>query len=151
MAHDFNNRQSFQATGSLIASAAGEIGNNSFDHNLGNWPDVMGTFFAYDMGKRRIVLADRGVGVLTTLRHIRPELTNEAQALRVAFTEYITGRAPEHRGNGLKYVVDALSQAKASLFFQSGDAILHIDKAKTGVIIKKSAVAIHGCLALIEF
>ncbi len=24
----------------IISAIAGEIGNNSFDHNLGNWPDV---------------------------------------------------------------------------------------------------------------
>ena len=35
----------------LIVAVAGEIGNNSFDHNLGNWPDVPGTFFAYDIHK----------------------------------------------------------------------------------------------------
>src|SRR3989338_11457838 len=26
----------------LIVAVAGEIGNNSFDHNLGNWPDIPG-------------------------------------------------------------------------------------------------------------
>jgi len=31
----------------IISAIAGEIGNNSFDHNLGNWPDVPGVFFAY--------------------------------------------------------------------------------------------------------
>ena len=32
-------------TVSLITAVAGEIGNNSFDHNLGNWPDIPGIFF----------------------------------------------------------------------------------------------------------
>ncbi|MBI5614342.1 MerR family DNA-binding transcriptional regulator, partial [Candidatus Gottesmanbacteria bacterium] len=31
---------------SLISATAGEIGNNSFDHNLGNWPDITGIFFS---------------------------------------------------------------------------------------------------------
>ena len=31
-------------TYSLVIAAAGEIGNNSFDHNIGNWPDVPGIF-----------------------------------------------------------------------------------------------------------
>ncbi len=39
----------------LIVSVAGEIGNNSFDHNLGNWPDSPGVFFGYDIHKRNIV------------------------------------------------------------------------------------------------
>src|SRR3990167_10415893 len=29
---------------SLLGSVAGEIGNNSYDHNLGKWPDVHGIF-----------------------------------------------------------------------------------------------------------
>ena len=119
MAHELTADEVLPGTGSLISSAAGEIGNNSFDHNLGNWPDTAGTFFAYDLGKRRIVLADRGQGVLRTLRRIRPGLKNDAEALQAAFTEFITGRAPEHRGNGLKYVVQAIVQATAHLFFQS--------------------------------
>ena len=73
-----------------------------------------------------IVLADRGVGVLATLRRIRPKLETDGEALQVAFTEFITGRAPEHRGNGLKYVKDALAKSGASLTFQSGDAILEL-------------------------
>ena len=151
MAHELSADSTLQATGSLIASAAGEIGNNSFDHNLGNWPDVIGTFFAYDLGKRRIVLADRGVGILTTLRRVKPELKNDEQALRVAFTEIITARFPEHRGNGLKYVRSAINQAGAKLFFQSGDSVLEINKTSSEFSIKKSDVAISGCLALIEF
>lgn len=151
MAHDLNADTALQAIGSLISSAAGEIGNNSFDHNLGNWPDVIGTLFAYDLGKRRIVLADRGVGVLATLRHIRPNLQNHGEALRVAFTEFLTGRSPEHRGNGLKYVRDAIMQAGANLFFQSGDAVLEMKKAKTDFTIKKTDPPIRGCLSLIEF
>ena len=35
----------------LIVAVAGEIGNNSFDHNLGNWPDTPGIFFGYDTHK----------------------------------------------------------------------------------------------------
>lgn len=151
MTHMIDAIPAFQKTASLISSAAGEIGNNSFDHNLGNWPDVNGVFFAYDLGKRVIVLADRGVGVLATLRRIRPSLKTDEEALGVAFTEYITGRAPEHRGNGLKYVKKALAQAGADLSFQSGDSILEIRKGKSGVQTKKADVPIRGCLAFIEF
>lgn len=151
MAHELAADKMFKLTGSLISSAAGEIGNNSFDHNIGNWPDIVGTIFIYDLGKRRIVLADRGVGVLTTLRNVRPNLKNHEEALRVAFTEFLTGRSPEHRGNGLKYVRDAIIHAKANLYFQSGDAVLEIKKMKSDFTIKKAEIPIHGCLSLIEF
>ena len=33
----------------LIVAVAGEIGNNSFDHNLGKWPDSPGVFFGFDV------------------------------------------------------------------------------------------------------
>ena len=33
----------------LVVAIAGEIGNNSFDHNLGNWPDTAGVFFSYNL------------------------------------------------------------------------------------------------------
>ena len=66
--------KSLQDIFSLISSIVGEIGNNSFDHNLGNWPDVPGVFFAYDLNKKTVVLADRGQGILKTLRRARPKL-----------------------------------------------------------------------------
>ncbi|MFH1078126.1 MAG: helix-turn-helix domain-containing protein [Patescibacteria group bacterium] len=151
MAHEMDVIPSLQHTASFISSAAGEIGNNSFDHNLGIWPDIRGTYFAYDLGKRVVVLADRGVGVLATLRRIRPSLKTDEEALRVAFTEILTGRAPEHRGNGLKYVKDALTKSGADLSFQSGDSVLEIRKGTSGFNMKKADVPIRGSLALIEY
>src|SRR3989344_6558210 len=87
----------------LITAVAGEIGNNSFDHNLGNWSDIPGILFGYDIQKRNVVLADRGQGILTTLKRVRAELNSHKDALYVAFTEVLSGRAPERRGNGLKF------------------------------------------------
>src|SRR3989344_709715 len=66
----------------LISAIAGEIGNNSFDHNLGNWPDIRGIFFGYDMGKRKVARADRGRGVLKTLRQVRSKIANDREALQ---------------------------------------------------------------------
>ncbi len=151
MAHEIDTHAAWQKIGSLISSAAGEIGNNSYDHNLGNWPDVAGTFFAYDLGKRVIVLADRGVGVLATLRLIRPKLKTDEEAVRVAFTEILTSRASEHRGNDLKYVREALTCAGANLTFQSGDSMLEIRKGQSGFTIQKAGTSIRGSLSLIKF
>jgi hypothetical protein len=135
----------------LIASAVGEIGNNSYDHNLGNWPDILGSLFSYDLGKKVIVLGDRGNGILATLKQIKPELSTHREALKVAFTEVLTGRAPEHRGNGLKYVQKALEQAHAQLDFQSGDACLRLLRDKTKLQIKIADVSIRGCFAVIHY
>ena len=136
---------------SLVVAVAGEIGNNSFDHNLGNWPDIAGIFFAYDVNKRNIILADRGVGVLTTLKRVKPELNNDEDALRVAFTEIISGRAPESRGNGLKFVRKIVSENPIGLLFQSGDAELTLAKDSSDLDIKHSSEPFRGCLALITF
>lgn len=135
----------------LISAIVGEIGNNSFDHNLGNWPDIPGIFFSYDLKKGEVVLADRGQGVLATLKKVKPELTNHQDALYSAFTEIISGRAPEHRGNGLKFVKDVVVNNKINLFFQTGNAKLEIQKNDFDIKIKKSTIKFRGCLALIKF
>lgn len=135
----------------LISAITGEIGNNSFDHNLGNWPDIAGIFFSYNLKKGIVILADRGQGILTTLKKVKPGLASHQDALRVAFTEVISGRAPEHRGNGLKFVRDVVSNNEIDLFFQTGNAQLEIQKNNPNLKIKKSAINFHGCLVLIKF
>ncbi|OGL70196.1 hypothetical protein A3C09_02630 [Candidatus Uhrbacteria bacterium RIFCSPHIGHO2_02_FULL_47_44] len=151
MVHEMDANPLFIKTASLISSAAGEIGSNSYDHNIGNWPDVPGIFFAYDLGKRIIILADRGQGVLKTLQRVRPNLVSDQEALHVAFTEILTSRENEHRGNGLKYTKDALNLADATLNFQSGTATLRIQKGILKFKTEKTPDPIHGCLSVIEF
>ena len=135
----------------LIVAVAGEIGNNSLDHNLGNWPDTPGIFFAYDVHKKNVVLADRGLGVLSTLKRVRPELNTNKEALRVAFTEIVSGRAPESRGNGLKFVRKIVAENPIGLLFQSGNAELILTKDSDILEIKSSSEPFRGCLALVTF
>lgn len=136
---------------SLIIAVAGEIGNNSYDHNLGNWPDVPGIFFGYDVNKGIIVLADRGLGVLSTLSRVRPELKNHQDAVKMAFTEIISGRAPEARGNGLKFVRRVIEKNPFNLFFQSGDAELRMKGNDPEIKITRSQANLRGCLVVIKF
>jgi len=132
----------------LISAMAGEIGNNSFDHNLGKWPDIMGVFFGYETegDKLKIVLADRGQGVLKSLKQIRPNLKNDSEALNVAFTEKISGRAPENRGNGLKFVKENVKNKKMHLTFISGNAQAELNEKME---IKEREKNIKGCLAIL--
>lgn len=53
----------------LVISTAGEIGNNSFDHNLGQWRDVPGCWFEPQVTGLNlwICIADRGQGVFQSL------------------------------------------------------------------------------------
>ena len=136
---------------SLLSAVAGEIGNNSFDHNLGNWPDVTGIYFSYDMRNRNIVLADRGLGILATLKRVRPELTKASDALKVAFTETVSGRQPEARGNGLKFVRSVITANPFTLRFQTGDANLCLKEDDRDIVISHSEEYIRGCIAVIGF
>ena len=135
----------------LVVAIAGEIGNNSFDHNLGSWPDISGIFFGYDAHKKRIVLADRGRGIFSTLKRVKPSLETDEGALRTAFTEILSGRAPESRGNGLKFVKRVVAKNPIQLLFQSGNAELEIIKDGDNLFIRKSPYNFRGCLALITF
>ncbi|MDO8668325.1 MAG: helix-turn-helix domain-containing protein [bacterium] len=136
---------------SLLTSIAGEIGNNAYDHNLGNWPDVPGVFFIYNINKRRVAIADRGQGIFTTLKKVRPNLKNDQDALKMAFTEIISGRAPENRGNGLKFVRKIVTGNKYDFLFKSDRAELKIIKNSGALNISQAKIKIQGCLALIEF
>lgn len=135
----------------LIVAVAGEIGNNSFDHNLGQWPDIAGIFFGYDLNKKQIVLADRGQGILQTLKRIRPNLIDDKNALEVAFTEIISGREPEERGNGLKFVKNVVIKNLIGLSFQSGNAQLELRRDNSDLHLKLAQNNYRGCIASITF
>lgn len=133
----------------ILTAVVGEIGNNSFDHNIGHWHDVMGVYFAVDYISREIVLADRGQGVFATLKKVRPEIEDVKEALRVAFTEIVSGRAPETRGNGLKFVKKQIETNHFYLRFYSGNAIIEI--TETSMELQDSSDVIPGTLAYIKY
>ena len=137
-------------TSSLITAVAGEIGNNSFDHNLGNWPDIFGIFFSFTPSKK-IILADRGRGILATLQRVEPTLKTHAQALTLAFTKTISGRSPEVRGNGLKFVKNVVTSHSLKLSFQTGNALLELSEEETQVNVKIVQETIRGCFVIIEY
>ena len=99
----------------LIISTIGEIGNNSFDHNLGQWQDVPGCWFETQVTRQRlwILIADRGQGIFRSLSRVA-SILNEQDAVEKAFKEHISGRAPEKRGNGLKYVTNVIAEKSAA-------------------------------------
>lgn len=132
-----------------LSAIAGEIGNNSYDHNIGNWPDLAGVFFNYFKKENRlmVVLADRGVGIQTTLKKVKPEIKDDIDALQIAFTERISGRAPENRGNGLKYVKKNISAMNMRLEFYSGNAKAAINK---NFKVELNKEHYNGCIAIIS-
>ncbi len=140
-----------ERTASLLTAVAGEIGDNSFMHNVGNWFDVPGIFFAYDIKKRVIVLADRGQGVRKTLSRVRTTIGSDMEALRIAFTEIVSGRAPEKRGNGLKVVRDIVEKNPIGLQFRSGLAKAQSPKQAASIVISMEKENIRGTYAVITF
>jgi len=132
-----------------LLAIVGEIGNNSYDHNIGNWPDLAGIFFDYFKKENKliVVLADRGVGVKTTLKRVKPEIKDDIDALQIAFTERISGRAPENRGNGLKYVKNNISAMNMRLEFYSGNAKA---TASNNFKVELSEKHHNGCIAIIS-
>lgn len=89
----------------LLVAVLGEIGNNSFDHNLGHWADDPGCWFGHSLGAESLLwIADRGRGVLASLSKVVQGLSDHQSAIEVAFAKVVSGRQPERRGNGLKFV-----------------------------------------------
>jgi len=112
----------------LVISIAGEIGNNSFDHNLGQWQDVPGCWFELQLTRQQlwIVVADRGQGIYRSLSRVVPNLPDDQVAIEKAFSERISGRAPEQRGNGLKFVTGIISEKpNTGLACVSGSGLIH--------------------------
>ena len=114
-------------------------------------PQSQGVFFGYDIPKRVIVLADRGRGVRTTLQQIRPELSDDMEALRVAFTEVLSGRSPEKRGNGLKVVRSIAESSSIGLLFRSGIGKAIIPKHLGKIRIEITDENISGTYAVITY
>jgi len=134
----------------LLAAVTGEIGNNSFDHNLGNWPDVPGVLFATDETSRGIILADRGQGIMTTIRNAVPNAKTHKAALSIAFTRIISGRGGERRGNGLKFVAKIITEKRWSLRLYSGDALAHLKDGQK-LTVTASKLRFPGCFAIMNY
>lgn len=138
----------------LVISTAGEIGNNSFDHNLGQWRDVPGCWFEPRVNGKQlwIWIADRGQGIFHSLIRVHPEIVNEDAALKAAFETIISGRAPEQRGNGLKFVKNTLSAIPGSgVSCISGTALISYgEKGEScAAVLKKYFTHIDGTATLL--
>lgn len=147
MSREMESDSTHKDTYSLLTAIIGELGNNAFDHNLGNWKDEMGIYFAYDLKNRFVVIADRGQGVLATLKRVRPGLTSENEAIRIAFTEVISGRAPEQRGNGLKFVEAVVRDHGLKVYFYSNDGAYIVNNG----LHEGDTQPLHGVLAILFF
>jgi hypothetical protein len=134
----------------LEAAIIGEIGNNTFDHNF-MFRNIhqKGVYCNFDFQEKYVVLSDYGRGIKDSLIHIIPNIGNDLEALEIAFTRKISGRYPEQRGNGLKFVSETIRNNNWHLYFQSGDAYCLINK--DGIRYINGNISVSGCLAIINF
>jgi hypothetical protein len=134
----------------LEAAVIGEIGNNTFDHNFifeKKFP--WGVYCNLSYKQKYIVLADYGMGVRQSLLSILPVIGSDLEAVETAFTKRISGRSPEQRGNGLKFVSETIRQNNWHLYFQSGSGACSIDGRK--MEFSEKTPSITGCLAILGF
>lgn len=114
----------------LLAAVAGELTANCFDHNIGAWLDVPGCWFSFELKDNSIAIeiADRGQGFLSSLKRVKPSLATHQEAIITALTEEISGRAPERRGRGLKFIASSLNGRlpDSHWILQTGNARLAI-------------------------
>lgn len=103
----------------LISSSLGEIGNNCFDHNLGFWQGDAGCLFIRE--DNFALICDRGRGIKQSLSSVYSLTKEDKDYISIAFSKVITGRAPEKRGNGLKFVKKNILNCGLGLFCKSGD------------------------------
>ncbi|MBR5095878.1 MAG: hypothetical protein IK094_02085 [Treponema sp.] len=137
-------------TGKYIESAViGEIGNNSIDHN---WEyasgQMRGAYFNLELCEGCAVLADYGRGIRESLSKVL-KLESDLEAITAGFTKQVSGRLPEQRGNGLKFVAETVKNKNWSMYFQTGNACCIIEKGQIKFTETKDCVT--GCMAIINF
>lgn len=138
-----------QTTKYLESAIIGEIGNNTFDHNFDYAEGhLRGTYLNLEEFKNTVILADFGRGIRKSLEKVY-QAKDDKDAIEIAFTQQISGRAPEQRGNGLKFVLENVKKKNWSLYFQSGTGCCIITNAN--VTFNTSNTDIIGCLAILVF
>ena len=107
-----------------------------------------GTYLNLYEYKNTVILADFGRVIRNSLEKVC-NAKDDTDAVKIAFTEQISGRAPEQRGNGLKFVLENVKKKNWSLYFQSGTGCCII--TNENVIFKSANTDIIGCLGILVF
>lgn len=142
----------------LLTAIVAELTANCFDHNLGSWKDVSGCWLSFELTENilQITIADRGQGILQSLQRADASLQTHTDALVTALTKQISGRQPENRGRGLKFVIESLNEKFPSAHFtiQTGDALFEAtfpleDKIVISDITSNNSI-VYGTYAKLE-
>lgn len=103
----------------------------------------------------RVVIADLGVGLRTTLAQ-RYEVTSDKRAIELALTERKTSSSQKHNlGAGLPTVQALMAHNKGDLFLVSGDAIFSYcgldHRPQPKVAMLGSGITLPGTLCALKF
>jgi hypothetical protein len=109
----------------------------------------MGAYCNYKYLQKYTILADYGKGIKQSLQSVLLTIESDREAVEIAFTKRVSGRSPEQRGNGLKFVSQAIQQNNWHLYFQSGSGACSIDK--NSILFSENTPSIKGCLVIIDF
>lgn len=133
----------------LFGAVIGEIGANTFDHNFIFRSDVpKGIYFDQESNPDYVFLCDFGAGLKKTLSRVVHDIDNDKKAIETAFTKPVSGRAPEMRGNGLKFVISSVVENNWHLYYQSGNAVCKADK--NGYYFEQSTYYHDGCFCILS-
>jgi anti-sigma regulatory factor (Ser/Thr protein kinase) len=114
--------------GAQLVGAIGEMQSNIYEHSKASATGIVA--FRGTPGAFEFVVADRGIGVLESLKGCSDyaELASHGQALQLTLTEGISRYGPQSgRGLGFRPLFRGLSNLNGSLRFRSGDYALTID------------------------
>ena len=114
-------------SGQLVA-AMEELENNIHDHAQST--DTGIAAFRAEPGVFEFVVADRGIGILRSLRRCKQyaELSDEGAAIREALTDGVSRFGPNGRqGYGFRPIFTGLANLRSELRFRSGDHAVTID------------------------
>lgn len=139
---------------SLIVASIGELSNNCFDHNLGYWKDTPGCCLAwgFENDLLTIGIADRGRGIVASLSPVVSPKIPAQEVIEMSFEKVITGRAPEVRGNGLKFVRKAIEASpQNSLIAFSNDVTYTIGTVRPPAFLKLPRSQSFGTLLFTQW
>lgn len=133
----------------LLGAVIGEIGFNTFDHNFSfSSSEKKGLYCDFEYDLNTILMFDFGCGIKNSLSKVKKNIKSDFEALKIAFTQIISGRAPEQRGNGLKFVLNSVVENQWNMYFQSGDAYCIIDKS--GYSFENAMQNYNGCFCILK-
>jgi hypothetical protein len=124
--------------GAQLVGAIGEMQSNIYEHSKAPATGIVA--FRGAPGVFEFVLADRGIGVLESLRGCSEysNLTSYGQALQMTLTEGVSRHGSScGRGLGFRPLFRGLSNLSGSLRFRSGDYALTIEGKSPGIIPAK--------------